>query len=267
MKSKKVNTVTTEEFNGIYYKTKFKKTDSWEKLFKNTLEQIDNFSSSLSFWYVADFSKGVVKVGGDCEIASPITKKAWQGLHPWDIGAFFHPLDQAKMQSFVVFIANFLAAKSDAKRKKIKISFVFRMLNANQKYTWRSMEYPAMHYLNNEPRYILCHIKEIEHLLDKPKCVMYILDSNEKEPTLYFCDDEKVLLKPVVSQKALSARELEIIELLVKGLISKEIAEVLNISKNTVENHKQNIYFKTGTKKINELITFANRYLPRPSAH
>ena len=69
-----------------------------------------------------------------------------------------------------------------------------------------------------------------------------ILDSNEKEPTLYFCDDEKVLLKPVVSQKALSARELEIIELLVKGLISKEITEVLNISKNTVENHKQNIY-------------------------
>lgn len=260
MNSKKVKSVTTEEFNDIYYKTKFNKTQGWEALFKDTIQQINNFSSSLSFWYVADFVKGVVKAGGDCELASPIGKKDWVGLHPWDIGEFFHPLDQAKMRSFIVYISTFLASVNDAKRNKIKISLVFRMLNGGQKYTWRIMEFPAMYYENNEPRYLLCHIKEIDHLIDKPKCVMYILDSNEKEPTLYFCEDEKVVLKPVISQKPLSKRELEIIKLLVKGLISKEIGEVLNISKKTVENHKQNIYIKTGTKKINELITFANRH-------
>lgn len=267
MNSKKVKSVTTEEFNDIYYKTTFKKNQGWKTLFNKTIQQIENFSSSLAFWYVADFAKGVVKAGGDCDIASPISKKEWIGLHPWDIGFFFHPLDQAKMQSFIVFIASFLASKTDLKRKKIKISLVFRMLNGDQKYTWRIMEYPAMYYENNEPRFLLCHIKDIDHLIDKPKCVMYILDSNEHEPTLYFCDDEKVVLKPVNSQKALSQREIEIIKLLVKGLISKEIAKVLGISKNTVENHKQNIYTKTGTKKINELITFANRYIINAHEH
>lgn len=267
MNSKKVKSVTTEEFNDIYYKTRFKNNQDWKILFGKTIQQIDNFSSSLSFWYVADFVKGVVKAGGNCEIATPISKKDWVGLHPWDIGVFFHPLDQAKMQSFIVFIASFLASKNDTERSKLKISFVFRMLNGNKKYTWRIMEYPAMHYENNESRYLLCHIKEIDHLIDRPKCVMYILDSNEHEPTLYFCDDEKVVLKPVNSQKALSEREIEVVKLLVKGLISKEIAEVLGISKNTVENHKQNIYTKTGTKKINELITFANRYIINDNEH
>ncbi len=267
MRYKRVNSVDTQDFNKIYYNTKFNKKNSWKNLFKDTIKQMANFSSSLNFWYVADFEKGVVMAGGDCEIATPISKKEWVGLHPWDIGAFFHPLDQAKMQSFIVFIASFLASKNNKERNKIKISFVFRMLNSNRKYTWRLMEYPAMHYENNEPRYLLCHIKEIDHLIDRPKCVMYILDSSEQEPSLYYCDEEKVVLKPVNSKKALSEREIEVIKLLVKGLISKEIAEVLGISKNTVENHKQNIYTKTGTKKINELITFATRYIINVDEH
>ncbi len=123
------------------------------------------------------------------------------------------------------------------------------------------MEYPAMHYINDEPRFLLCHVSEINHIVNHPKCIMYILDSNEREATMYFCVDEKLVLKPILVNKALSAREIEIARLLAKGLLSKEIAEVLGISKNTVENHKQNIYFKTGTKKINELVTYANNYL------
>lgn len=261
MKSKKVKAVETKEFNEIYYKSKFKKSKSWESLFKDTIKQIDNFSSSNYFWYVADFTKGVVKVGGNCETSSTLTKKEWIGLHPWDIGEFFHPLDKFKMQSYIVYIASFLASKTNTQRKKIKISLVFRMLNAHKQFTWRVMEYPAMYYENNQPRYILCHITEVNHLIDKPKCVMYVLDSNEKEPTMYFCDDEKVQLKPLINQKTLSSREIEVIKLLTKGLLSKEIAEVLSISKNTVENHKQNIYLKTGTKKINDLITYASRYI------
>lgn len=261
MKLKKVKPVETKEFNDIYYNKKLSKSKGWEVLFKDTIAQIDNFSSSLHFWYVADFEKGVVKVGGNCELVTPIAKKDWIGLHPWDIGELFHPLDKAKMQSFIVYIAGYLATKTESERKKIKISFVFRMLNVSQQYTWRIMEYPALHYEKNEPRYILCHISDVSHLVSEPKCVMYILDSTDKEATMYYCDEENIQLKPLNPNKALSTREIEITKLLAKGLISKEIAEVLGISKNTVENHKQNIYAKTGTKKINELITYANRYL------
>lgn len=260
MKVKKIKNVKEKEFDDIYH-GKFKQEEHWKHLFNDTLKQIDNFSSSTSFWYVADFRDGVVAAGGDCEIATPLHKKEWIGLQPQDIGQMFHPLDVSKMRAFVVFMAGFLANKKDTERKKIKISLVFRMLNAQQNYTWRIMEYPAMHYVKNEPRYLLCQVSEINHLVNDPKCMMYILDASEKEPTMYYCDEENINLKLLYPKKPLSSREIEVVKLLVKGLISKEIGEVLNISKNTVENHKQNIYMKTGTKKINELIAFASKYI------
>lgn len=169
MKVTKLNKVEKQEFNDIYSKKSFKKDKTWEVLFKDIMKQVDHFSSSLSFWYVADFAKGVVKVGGDCDLATPLKKKDWIGLNPWDIGAMFHPMDEAKMRAFIVFVAGFLAQKKDIEREKIKISLVFRMLNAHNQYTWRVMEYPAMHYQNNEPRYLLCHVSEINHLLNQPK--------------------------------------------------------------------------------------------------
>ncbi len=261
MQSKKIRSVSTKEFDDIYYTSKLKKDKGWKVLFKDVIKHIDSFSSSSYFWYVADFTKGVVEAGGDCDGATPLSKKEWLGLHPWDIGQLFHPLDVSKMQAYIVFIAGYLAQKTDKERRQIKISLVFRMMNAQKQYVWRMMQYPAMHYNKKEPKYLLCLVSEISHLVNDPKCIMYLLDPTQKESAMYYCDDEKTILKPLHLQKSLSEREVEIIKLLVKGLISKEIGKVLNISKNTVENHKQNIYAKTGTKKINELITFANRHL------
>ena len=60
------------------------------------------------------------------------------------------------------------------------------------------------------------------------------------------------------SSKELSKREIELIKLLAKGLISKEIAELLGISKNTVENHKQNMFEKTGSRNLAELVAYAH---------
>ncbi len=122
MNSKKVKSVTSSDFNDIYTKPKPNTEKGWEKLFKKTIDQIDNFSSSLHFWYVADFSKGVVKVGGDYEIVTPLTSKEWIGLQPWDIGKLFHPLDVSKMQAFVVFKAEFLAKKMMRKGKKLELA-------------------------------------------------------------------------------------------------------------------------------------------------
>ncbi|MCK4663593.1 MAG: response regulator transcription factor [Bacteroidales bacterium] len=54
----------------------------------------------------------------------------------------------------------------------------------------------------------------------------------------------------------LSEREKEIIRLIIKGKTSKEISELLFISKNTVDTHRRNILEKTGLKSTNELICF-----------
>lgn len=55
----------------------------------------------------------------------------------------------------------------------------------------------------------------------------------------------------------LSTRELEVLGLVSKGLISKEIAEKLFISVNTVNNHLQKILEKIKAANTSEAVTFA----------
>ncbi len=267
MKVKKLLEVDAKEFNDIYDKKIDKPKKEWKVLFRDSIKQLENFSASPSIWFVGDFIKGhIVEVGGECESASPLTKKEWLGLHPMEIGAMIHPLDVAKMKAYIVFIAGFLAQKEDSIRNKIKASIVFRMVDANQKYTWRMIDYPQMYYENNLPHYLLCRITEINHFVGQAKCALYIFDSSTADSTMYYCEEEQVELKLLNPQKALSSRELEVLQLLTKGLLSKEIADVLKISKNTVENHKQNIYAKTGTKKATELVSYANNFIFNNSA-
>ncbi len=55
----------------------------------------------------------------------------------------------------------------------------------------------------------------------------------------------------------LSEREVEIIELVAKGLTNQEIAATLMISKRTVDNHVSNVFSKTGAKNRVALLNWA----------
>jgi len=60
-----------------------------------------------------------------------------------------------------------------------------------------------------------------------------------------------------IPDEALSPRETEILVLVAKGYMSKEIADMLNISTNTVNTHRKNITAKTGIKSIAGLTVYA----------
>lgn len=55
----------------------------------------------------------------------------------------------------------------------------------------------------------------------------------------------------------LSAREIEVLVLITKGLINKEIADKLNISLTTVISHRKNITEKLGIKSVSGLTIYA----------
>ena len=57
----------------------------------------------------------------------------------------------------------------------------------------------------------------------------------------------------------LTRREMDIISLCAAGKTAKQIAEELNISPHTVENHKDSIFSKIGVKSTSELILYAFR--------
>ena len=59
------------------------------------------------------------------------------------------------------------------------------------------------------------------------------------------------------SHTGLSAREMEIIELVADGLTNQEIAVKLTISKRTVDNHVSNMFTKTGSKNRVALLNWA----------
>lgn len=57
--------------------------------------------------------------------------------------------------------------------------------------------------------------------------------------------------------KILTEREVEVLSLVVKGLINKEIADALNISVTTVITHRKNIQEKLGVKSVSALTIYA----------
>lgn len=59
------------------------------------------------------------------------------------------------------------------------------------------------------------------------------------------------------TEHGLSAREIEVLILITKGLINKEIADKLNISLTTVISHRKNITEKLGIKSVSGLTIYA----------
>jgi DNA-binding CsgD family transcriptional regulator len=58
----------------------------------------------------------------------------------------------------------------------------------------------------------------------------------------------------------LTARELEVLRLLARGLSTKQIAQLLVISRKTARNHVQNIYAKAGVSNRAQASMFAVRH-------
>ncbi|MCD8183367.1 MAG: helix-turn-helix transcriptional regulator [Bacteroides sp.] len=107
----------------------------------------------------------------------------------------------------------------------------------------------------------------------KPKIIVLAGGDNQPQlsgaPTLNIYQDEKSLIKAILQlhqhghqhghpgEHDLSAREIEVLVLITKGLINKEIADKLNISLTTVISHRKNIVEKLGIKSVAGLTIYA----------
>lgn len=69
---------------------------------------------------------------------------------------------------------------------------------------------------------------------------------------------KSVLRDQFVEKMKLTRRELEVIRYIVKGQSSQQMAKQLNVSENTVETHRKNIFRKVKLSNVAELVTFAH---------
>lgn len=63
---------------------------------------------------------------------------------------------------------------------------------------------------------------------------------------------------PTHSSHVFTPRQKEIIKLIIRGFSTQEIADTLNVSINTIKNHKQSLFRKVRVKSSVELINFAS---------
>lgn len=124
------------------------------------------------------------------------------------------------------------------------------------------------------------HFEHTAFFLERrPKCI--VLSAGEQPllngvPTLNLWQPRDVLVKSIMqlrkhghemthhpvtvqqgAERDLSPREIEVLVLLTKGLINKEIADKLNISLTTVISHRKNITEKLGIKSVSGLAIYA----------
>lgn len=68
------------------------------------------------------------------------------------------------------------------------------------------------------------------------------------------------LINPLFDEQALSERETQLMKEICNGLTNNLIAKKLNISASTVDFHKRNIYRKTKSKNVSDLMKYAIKY-------
>ena len=85
-----------------------------------------------------------------------------------------------------------------------------------------------------------------QHMLNQIQACLQLAEQD-------FIEEEK-RQEQMIKLKSLSPRESEIINLLVDGLSSKHIAQMLNISHKTVEIHRTHIRQKLGTESIAQIV-------------
>ncbi len=76
----------------------------------------------------------------------------------------------------------------------------------------------------------------------------------EGEPSYINVDVKKIF---TVSKDILTNREKDVLRLLVEGKLSKEISDILKITKQTVDQHRKNMLRKNGLNNTRELVVKA----------
>ncbi|BEG99580.1 response regulator transcription factor [Bacteroides sedimenti] len=86
---------------------------------------------------------------------------------------------------------------------------------------------------------------------------IFLPEQKLTEELMKFFSDNPENMERLPAEEDLSAREIEVLILIAKGLINKEIAEKLNISLTTVISHRKNITEKLGIKSVSGLTIYA----------
>lgn len=165
--------------------------------------------------------------------------------------SLIHPDDQQDFLNKRTTIRDFYKKIPLKKMAKYKTSFNYRMLNKDGKYLKQLHQAVVLeHDDQNNILKILVILTDITKVFSDISSKLSFIGL-DGEPSYY-----NVALRNFYcpNKEFFTAREKEIINCILNGLSSNEIAQKLMISKYTVETHRKNILLKTETNSTPELI-------------
>lgn len=129
---------------------------------------------------------------------------------------------------------------------------IFLTINSDADYVIRAMEYECNGYVLKDSDF------------DTLKNAIILVSEGEIyiEPTLTTDINSNLVKREIVKEKLeeLTGREIEVLKMLSKGMLNKEIAATLNISERTVKNHVSNIFKKINVSDRTQAAVFAIKH-------
>jgi len=221
--------------------------------------EFELYKKLLSFFHVGDYCFYIFNVA---LLNLEFVSKEVELLFGYDPSAFtletlldkIHPDDHPYFLNFEHKASGFLAMLPLEKLMKYKVRYDFRFRRNDGVYLRVLQQSVAIEHDEDGKiiRTLSTHT-DITHLKPEGTPVLSFIGL-EGEPSYINVDVQKVF---VVSKESLSRREKEVLRLLIEGKLSKEIGDILNISKQTVDRHRKNLIGKNNLKNTAELVSNA----------
>lgn len=254
-----IKPLPTEKFVQIAKSDKDLGFTNYESYFATQIKEAHNFAIGPYYWFIGDNAKLLITVASaNIGELSPYSKAEWENKPPTFLVENIHPEDSFYVLSALQLALEKIINLPVERRSDVRVNVYARMLNAQREYRWVLIQMPGL-YVDNENKTTcgLMMVTDLTHLNFEHRPILMTLTDrvNNKNEYFHVAAGEQLKLKNV-DLPNITRREQEMLQLMIKGLNTPQIASAVNISYHTVENHKRNLRRKTGTKTTAELVHF-----------
>lgn len=164
-----------------------------------------------------------------------------------------HPDDKLKLSEIGVTILKLFGNFSTDEKTNYKLINEYRMLNAHNKYVRLIEQHQILELDKSGQIWLMLSFVDISPNQETADGI--------KSQLLNFRTGNIIPVEPIQRvQLELTKREKEILKLVKKGYLSKEISGKLSISVHTVNTHRQRVLEKLGANNSMEAVIFATKY-------
>jgi DNA-binding CsgD family transcriptional regulator len=253
--------VSISQFNDQLLRNNSLNKSVCDQFFQKSIEEAKSLAIGPYYWLIPDQSTmTILSASKNIGQLTLFSTEEWINKSSFFWIENMHPDDREFVASAIVIGVGIHEGLPIEKAENLRFNIYCRMLNREKIYRWVLIQFPKKMF-NEEQKIIstLILTTDLSHLQVNFKRMMSLIDSSNEENIYFATQVDGQKLEPL-GLNNISKREMEILQLMAKGLNSPQLAEKLYISYHTVENHKRHLRQKTNTKTSAELIDYVWRH-------